>query len=101
MDGGHAAAENLEIVVNDFGDGREAIGGARGVGNDVVPGGIVNVVVDSEDEGDIFILGGCGDDDFFDASAKVLPGVVGVGESSGGVENDLGADGFPRQRGGV
>ena len=46
-------------------DRRQAVGGAAGVGDDVVLGRIVLVFVDAEHDGDVFVGGGSGDDDLF------------------------------------
>ena len=50
VNGGHRAGLDAEGVVKNLGDGREAIGGAGRVGNDVVLGGIVSLVVHAEHE---------------------------------------------------
>ena len=38
VDGGHDAADDAEVIEQDLDDGREAVGGAAGVGDDVVLG---------------------------------------------------------------
>jgi hypothetical protein len=35
VDGGHEALDDFEVVVDDLGDGSQAVGGAAGVGHDV------------------------------------------------------------------
>ncbi len=45
MDGGHGATVDAERFLKNLGHGSEAIGGAGGIGNDVVRGGIVGLVV--------------------------------------------------------
>ncbi len=101
VDGGHDAAGNAEGVVQDLDDGREAVCGAARVGDDVVLGGVVLVVVDAEDYGEVLVGGGGGDDDLLDGGAEVSLGLFCVGEEAGGFDNDLGADGGPVELGGV
>src|SRR5208283_4427524 len=63
VDGGHDAADDAECVVEHLDHGREAVGGATGVGEDVVLGRIVLVVVDAEHDGEV-LVGGRGRDDY-------------------------------------
>ena len=100
-DRGHGAADDFELVVDDLGYRRQAVGGAGSVRDDVVRGGVVLVLVYAHDDGDVFILGRGGDDDLFYRSAQVLLGVFGVGEASGRFDDDLCTDGFPIDFGGV
>ena len=37
VDGGHEALDNAKVVLQDLGDGGQAVGGARGVGHNVHP----------------------------------------------------------------
>src|SRR5258708_35951915 len=101
MDGGHGAAVDSESFLENFGYGSEAVGGAGSVGNDVVRRGIVGLVVHAENEGSIRAIGGSGDDDFFDRSAKMLLGVDTLGEKPGGLDNDVRAYGSPIDLGGI
>ena len=61
VDGGHGAAVDAEGFLENFGDGREAVGGAGSVGNDVVGRRIVGLVVDAENERGVGTIGGRGD----------------------------------------
>ena len=81
--------------------GREAVGGAAGVGDDIVLGWIVLVLVDAEDESHVFIGGRGGDDDLFHGLAEVGFGLGGIGEVAGGFDDDLRACGGPVQLGGI
>ena len=101
VDGGHGPADDLEIIVNYFGDRPQAVGSTRGVGNDVVLGRIVLVLVDAHYDGDVFIGGGRGDNDLLHRSAQVLLGQLALGELAGRLDHDLGADGFPIELGRV
>jgi hypothetical protein len=47
--GGHQALDNAEVVVNDLGQGGQAVGGAAGVRHDL-HGGVVGVLVDAHHE---------------------------------------------------
>jgi len=101
VDRGHDAGLDAEGVVEHLDDGREAVGGAARVGDDVVLGSVVLVFVDAKDEGDVLVAGGRGDDDFLDRAAEVGFGLLGVGEEAGGLDYDFGAYGSPVELGGV
>jgi hypothetical protein len=101
VDGGHGAADDLEVVVDDLGDRGQTIRRAGSVRDDVVLGGIVFVFVHAEHNGEVFVLRGGGDDDFFHGTAQMLLRFVGVGELSGGLDHDLSSDGVPGQGGGI
>jgi hypothetical protein len=92
VDGGHDAGRDAEGVVEDLDDRREAVCGAGGVGDDVVLGGDVLVVVDAEDDGEVLVLGRGRDDDLLDGGAEVRLGLLRVGEEAGGFDDDLRAD---------
>ena len=64
-------------------------------------GGVVLVVVDAEDYGEVLVGGGGGDDDFLDGGAEVGLGLLGVGEEACGFDNDLRSDGGPVELGGI
>src|ERR1019366_930717 len=101
VDGGHGAADDLEVVVDDLGDRGQTIRGAGSVRHDVVLGGIVLLFVHAEHDGEVFVLRRSGDDDFFHGAAQMFPGFVGVGEPAGGLDDDLSSDGVPGQGGGI
>ena len=65
---------------------------------DVMLRGIVLVVVDAEHDGDVFAVGGSGDDDFFHRPAQMLLCVFGLGEPAGRFNDDLRAHDLPRNR---
>src|SRR5204862_37117 len=97
VDGRHEAFFEAEGVLDDLGDGGEAVGGAGGVGDDRVPGGVVPGVVDAHAEGGNR-FGGLrrrGDDDALGAGREVLAGAFGVGEEAGGLEDVLNTQVFP------
>ncbi len=96
VDGGHDAADDAAVRKDDLDDGRQAVGGAAGVGDDVVLGRIVLVLVDAEHEGDVFVGGRSGDDDLLHGRAEVGLGLGAVGEVAGGLDDDLRADCQPR-----
>ena len=52
---GHDAADDAEFLDEHLDDRGQAVGGAARVGDDVVLGGIVLVLVDAEDNGDVFV----------------------------------------------
>src|SRR6202521_783098 len=101
MDGRHGAADDLEVVVDDLGDRAKTIRGAGSIRDDVVLGRIVLLFVNAEHDGQVFVLCGRGDDDFFHAAAQMFPRVGGVGEAAGGLDDDLSSDGVPGKGSGV
>src|ERR1700730_19334684 len=64
-------------------------------------GRIVLVVVHSEHESNVLIFGRSRDDHFLYRTAHVLPSICGVGEATGGLDDDLRAHGFPRELRGI
>src|SRR4029077_19450050 len=101
VDGGHRAAVDAKGFLENFGDGSETVGGAGSVGNDVVLGGVVGLIVHAEDEGGIGAVGGSGDDNFFHGRAQMLLGIGAFGEEAGGFDDDVRADGGPIDFGGI
>jgi hypothetical protein len=67
--GGHEALGDAELVVDDLGEGRQAVGSAGGVGDDGVLG-VVRVEVDTADEHGCVGRGG-GDDDLLGTTLQV------------------------------
>ncbi len=83
MDGRHEAFDDGIVVVNDFGKGCEAVGRARGVGDDLDVG-LVRFLVDTHNKhGSIGRW--CGDDNLLRASLQVCLGLLGRGEDAGGL----------------
>ena len=99
VDGGHETLNQAEVVVDHLGHGGQAVGGARGVGEDVDILG-VGVVVDTHDvHGGV--RGGGGDDDLLGTTLQVSRGLLGGGEDTGGLD-DVGSTGLgPGDVGGV
>lgn len=96
VDGGHETLNDSVVVVDDLSEGGEAVGGARGVGDDVLVS-LVVVVVDSDDVGGgALVLSGGRHDDLLGSSLQVSGALLLVEESSGGLANDVGSDGAPR-----
>ena len=100
VDGGHQAFGDAETFLQQHVDERrEAVRGAGSIGDDVVDSRVVLVVVDADDDGDVFILGRSGDDDLLGAGVDVTLGLGGFGEETSGLDDDLDAEGLPRQFG--
>ncbi|MCU1252514.1 MAG: glyceraldehyde-3-phosphate dehydrogenase [Edaphobacter sp.] len=89
VNGGHDAGGDAEGVVENLDNGSEAVGGAARVGDDVVLGRVVLIFVDAEDDGDVLVARGGGDDDLLDARAEVGFCLLRVGEEAGGFDDDL------------
>src|SRR5207247_5690186 len=66
-------------------------------GNDLMPGRVVFVVVDAENDGDVRAFRGGGDHHLLRAGCDVLGRVVAFGEQSGRLEDNVDAEVFPRQ----
>src|ERR1043166_8851502 len=81
VDRRHLRGLDAEILVDDFGDGREAVGRAGGVRDDLVRRRVVSRLVDAEDDRDVLALGGRADDDLLDGAAQVLARVLGLREA--------------------
>src|SRR5690606_31530065 len=95
VDGGHQAILDAELVVEDLGHRCEAVGGAGCAGDDVVVLRVVVLVVDTVDEGCVLVGGRCGDDDLLGAGIDVSLGCLGIGEETGGLDNDINVVGSP------
>src|SRR5437762_1716127 len=100
MDGRDQALDDAESLEDHFGDRRQAVSGAGGVGDNRMLAGVVPLVVDPHDERDVLSLGGGGDDHFLSAAVNVGFGFGGVGEYSGRFDHDLSAEIAPGQLGG-
>ena len=101
MDGGHGAAVDAESVLNDFGDGREAVRGARRVGNDVMLRRVIGLVVYTKNKSGVGAIGRRGDDDFLHRSAEMFLRVGAFGEKAGGFHDDFRANRGPIELGGI
>src|SRR5690606_12319368 len=69
---GHQTLDDAEVLHQGLRHRRHAVGGAGGVGQDVVVGRVVLVVVDAHDDRQVLALGGGGDDDLLGAGVEVL-----------------------------
>jgi hypothetical protein len=87
--------------MQDLGHGRQAVGGARGVGDDVVLGRVVGRVVHAEADRQVGALGGSRDDDLPGPSGEVGGRLVAVGEEPRALEHDVDAQVLPGQLGRV
>ena len=93
VDRGHEAALDAEGVVENLGDGREAVRRAGGVGDDVLTG--VGRVVDAVDEHRGRVLGRSGHDDLLRAGRDVGAGGLVGEEETGRLDDDVGGDFVP------
>lgn len=91
MQSGEHAVFEAESLVDHLDDGRDAVGGARGVGDEVISGGVVEFVVAAHDDVEDALFDGGGDDDFFDAGIEVGLEALGVAEGAGAFEDDVDA----------
>lgn len=99
VDGGHETLNDTELVVDDLGEGSKAVGGARGVGQDLDVG-LVALLVDTHDEHG-GVSRGSRDDDLLGATLQVERGLLVGGEDTGGLDDVVGAGLSPGDVGGV
>ena len=100
MNGGHQAIGDAELVVQNLGDGGQAVGGAGSVGDEVHVGGVL-VQVDAADEHGGGVLGRSGHDDLLSAGIQVALSLLLGQEQTGGLDNVLSAQLAPGQISGV
>jgi hypothetical protein len=99
VDGGHETLNDAELVVDDLGEGSQAVGGARSVGDDVGRA-VVLVLVDTDDvHGSVG--GGSRDDDLLGTALEMGLGLVNGGEDTGGLNDVVSAGLGPLDVGGV
>jgi len=99
VDGGHETLLNTESVVDDLGEGSEAVSGAGSVRDDL-HGRLVFVFVDTDDEH--WSVGGWGgDDNVLGTTLQVSGSLVNGGEDAGGFDDVFGASGSPLNLGRV
>jgi len=102
MHRGHEAFFDAEAFLEQHvNQRREAVGRAGRVGNDVVLGRVVFVLVHAHDHGQAIALGRRGDDDFFGPGSQMALGLFHVREQTGRLDDHLHAEVFPRQLRGV
>lgn len=99
VDGGHETLNDAELVVDNLGEGSQAVGGARGVGDDSGLA-VVGLLVDTH-----HVHGGIGrggrDDDALGTTLQVGASLLGGGEDTGGLDDVLGAGVLPGDGRGV
>ena len=88
MDGGHQAAFDAQFAVQHLGHRGQAVGGARGVGNNLVRLA-QNVVVDPVYHGGVGACGRGRDDHFACAGRNMRGGFGAVGEQTGAFEHHI------------
>ena len=101
VDGRHEALLDRVVDVQDLCERRDAVRRAGRVGDDVVLLGVVHVVVDAENDGEVGIGRGRGDDYLLRAGVDVLLRAVPVGEEAGRLDHELDLEVLPRQPGRV
>ena len=98
--GGHQTLGDAPVVVQNLGDGSQAVGGAGSVGHEVHVGGVL-VQVDAADEHGGVVLGGGGHDDLLGAGVQVALSLLLGQEQAGGLHDVLSTQLGPGQVGGV
>ena len=100
MDGGHETLLNTPGVVENLGDGGEAVGGAGGVGDDS-HAGVVLLVVDTHDEDRGIVLGRSRDDSLLGSTLEVSTNGLLVSEDTSALSDVVSTDLAPRDLGGI
>ena len=97
VNGGHQTPLHAEVLIQNFDDWRQTVGGAAGVAEDVPILVAILVVVDAHHKGaDTSALTRSGEDHFFGTSLDVHAGFfVGV-EDTGGFDHQINAPILPR-----
>ena len=97
VSGGHGTLDDAEVFVQNLGERRQAVGGARGVGDNV--GSRVKLVrVDANDVGrDVVTLGRGRDDNLLGTSGQVLASTRAIEKDTGTFDDDVDAHFLPRQ----
>jgi hypothetical protein len=98
---GHHAVADADRLVKQLRDGREAVGRARCIRDDVVLLGVVDLDVDSESERDVRLLGRSRDDDLLGARFEVFHRVGTAPKAAGRLDYDVDVELVPRQLGRV
>lgn len=99
VDGGHETLDDTELVVDDLGEGSQAVGGARGVGEDVDVLLVLGVVDTHDEHGGV--SGRSGDDDLLGTTLQVSRGLLVGGEDTSGLDDVRGTGLGPGDGGGV
>ena len=92
----HQSAFDAESVVDHFSYWSQAVSGAAGVGNDVVFFRVVGLVVDTDNDSDVFVLRWSGNQDFLGTGGDVTFCFSSIGEDATAFQNDVYVQSFPR-----
>mmetsp|Transcript_78150 Transcript_78150/g.171343 ORF Transcript_78150/g.171343 Transcript_78150/m.171343 type:complete len:728 (+) Transcript_78150:314-2497(+) len=95
MRGGHDAILDTERLVQDLADGGHAVGGAGGVGDNIVLLTVVVAFVDAHDESGAVLARGC-DHNLLGARLHVLGSAIHVVEGTCGLDDNVNVQGSPR-----
>jgi hypothetical protein len=90
----HVAVLDADGLVQNLRHGREAVGGAGGVGDDVVLLGEL-VVIDAVDDGEVGAGAGRRDEHALRAGGEMLGRAVALGEAPGALHHDIDAEVAP------
>mmetsp|Transcript_21235 Transcript_21235/g.58916 ORF Transcript_21235/g.58916 Transcript_21235/m.58916 type:complete len:431 (+) Transcript_21235:244-1536(+) len=99
--GGHGTLDHAELLMQHLDEGSQAVGGARGVGDDWVFVLVAIAVHTDHEGGDVRALGGGGDQHLLGAGLDVLASAGGVNEHAGALNHQVYVHGLPGQLGGV
>ena len=91
----HLGRSYAEVLMDYFGNRRQAVGSAGRIGDHMMGARVVLLLVHSENDRDVFILGRSRDDHFLYAAAQVFLCVFGFGEKAGRFDHYLGTHRFP------
>src|SRR5215470_2577751 len=97
VDGSHRALEDLEVLMDYLYGGSQAVRGAGSIGNNMMFGWVVHLLVHTQHDGKVFTLGGSGDDDLFHRALQMLLRVLRLREKAGRFHHHLDAQRGPVQ----
>ena len=101
VDGGHQAVEQADFFMQRLDQRSQAVGGARGVGDDGVRS-LQHALVDAIDDGGVHILAaGGGDDDLLGTTGQVGAGLFLGGEQAGALQHHVHVQILPGQFAGI
>ncbi|MNM84710.1 hypothetical protein D3C81_968050 [compost metagenome] len=96
MDGGHQAVLDAQLAVQHLGHRRQAVGGARGVG-DYLLRGAQHAVIDAVHHRGVDLLARRRDDHLARSRQQVRGGLLAAGEGAGALQHDIHAERLPGQ----
>src|SRR5262245_64288138 len=90
MDRRHQAMAYAKILHDNLSHRSQTVGRTGGVGDDLVSAWIIVLFVDTQDDGQIWVLRWSRNDHAWSAGSEMFGRLVAVGEQSGGLDDQIG-----------